>query len=190
MILAGLSEFLIAAGVVFALWNIRPSSTPIKALVTIGLLSTLIASLLGAVKFLSAFDTSQYHQVFTYFSKHISMTAFIIGASWSHLKSNRAKQLALSILVVAAGSFSVNFFINLDLLSVSIMLIALIFVAYQVAYNKQAQNNIFISIALLMSTLLWGAIIKDTDIRISIFHVCVAAFLLFFTLALQIKRVA
>jgi hypothetical protein len=190
MILAGLSEFLIAAGVVFALWNIRPSSTPINALVTIGLLSTLVASLLGAVTFLSAFDTSQYHQVFTYFSKHIGMTAFIIGASWSHLKSHKAKQFALAILVVAAGSFTVNFFTKLDLLSVSIMLIALIFVAYQVAYNKQAQNNIFISIALLMSTLLWGAIIKDTDIRIGIFHVCVAAFLLFFTLALRIKRVA
>ncbi|MFT5815885.1 MAG: hypothetical protein ACI9VT_003661, partial [Psychroserpens sp.] len=83
-----------------------------------------------------------------------------------------------------------NFFIKLDLLSVSIMLIALIFVAYQVAYNKQAQNNIFISIAVLTSTLLWGAIINDTDIKIGIFHVCVAAFLIFFTLALRIKRVA
>lgn len=188
MILAGLSEFLIIASIIYALKTL-PVNQPIMATVyRLGLLVTLCASALGGLYFLDILDVGEYHKTFTFISKHVALTAFIIGAGWSFYSSQPKKIIALLILASAFVSLGLNTVQELSLLSMGIMLAAIIFTLFCMSSSLSALKLLAIGTVILLSTLVWGAVISNTDLMIAVYHVCVAGFYLLAALSFNQKR--
>ncbi|MGK0247581.1 MAG: hypothetical protein ACI910_000304 [Oleispira sp.] len=185
MLIAGITEFLIIGSILYALATLPSQHGHISTLYRVALLVTLTAASLGAVKFLTSIQISDYHQFFTYISKHVALTAFIITGAWGVFKSKQSKIIAAGIVAASLISFIVNFSTDLPLLSIIIMLLALVFTAFNMRSNPASLRYLIIAILVLLSTLLWGAIIKDRDTMIGVYHACVGLFYVLITLSFK-----
>ncbi|MFQ3172228.1 MAG: hypothetical protein ACI9DG_002268 [Oleispira sp.] len=185
MLIAGITEFLIIGSILYALATLPSQHGHISTLYRVALLVTLTAASLGAVKFLTSIQISDYHQFFTYISKHVALTAFIITGAWGVFKSKQAKIIAAGIVAASLISFIVNFSTDLSQLSIIIILLALVFTAFNMRSNPASLRYLIIAILVLLSTLLWGAIIKDRDTMIGVYHACVGLFYVLITLSFK-----
>ena len=185
MLIAGITEFLIIGSILYALATLPSQHGHISTLYRVALLVTLTAASLGAVKFLTSIHISDYHQFFTYISKHVALTAFIIAGAWGVFKSKQSKIIAAGIVAASLISFIVNFSTDLSQLSIIIMLLALVFTAFNMRSNPASLRYLIIAILVLLSTLLWGAIIKDRDTMIGVYHACVGLFYVLITLSFK-----
>jgi len=188
MLLAGLSEFVIMGAILYALIALPKNSPAMDSIYKLALLITLFASTLGAIKFLSDLDISKYHQIFTFISKHVAVTAFIICAGWPLFRTKATQILAVSILISTLVSLIINLFTELSLLSMGIMIFALGFTIYSMKENKTAMLYLSLATGLLLSTLFWGAFIKDLDTMIGVYHLCVGGFYLLAALSFKTKN--
>jgi hypothetical protein len=185
MLIAGITEFLIIGSILYALATLPSQHGHISTLYRVALLVTLTAASLGAVKFLTAIQISDYHQFFTYISKHVALTAFIITGAWGVFKSKQSKIIAAGIVAASLISFIVNFSTDLSQLSIIIILLALVFTAFNMRSNPASLRYLILAILVLLSTLLWGAIIKDRDTMIGVYHACVGLFYVLITLSFK-----
>jgi hypothetical protein len=185
MLIAGITEFLIIGSILYALATLPSEHGHISTLYRVALLVTLTAASLGAVKFLTSINISAYHQYFTYISKHVGLTVFIIAAAWRVFISTRSKIIAGGLVAASFVSFILNLSSELTLLSMVIMLLALVFTAFNMRSNPTSLTFLIIGFSALLSTLLWGAMIKDTDTMIGIYHTCVGLFYVFITLSFK-----
>jgi hypothetical protein len=185
MLIAGITEFLIIGSILYALATLPSQHGHISTLYRVALLVTLTAASLGAVKFLTSIQISDYHQFFTYISKHVALTAFIITGAWGVFKSKQAKIIAAGIVAASLISFIVNFSTDLSQLSIIIILLALVFTAFNMRSNPASLRYLIIAILVLLSTLLWEAIIKDRDTMIGVYHACVGLFYVLITLSFK-----
>ncbi len=179
MLIAGLSEFyLIAALILASLY--APKNTPknIQIGYLFALFITALAALSGALKYLDILDTNSWHHVFSYASKHLAMAVFVICALWPLLKNLRQKQLAFYLLLLSLFSFLIN--LSLDLaFTADIVIISSIFFAFSLLKaDKTARFKLLAALSILLSTLLWGAIIDNNSLRIGIFHLCLGSYFL------------
>lgn len=185
MLLAGLSEFIIIAGIVYALFKMPKQTLAIESIGKLALLVTLIASSLGAIKFLTDINVNQYHVIFTFMSKHIAVTAFIICAGWGFFTTNINRIIATVILISAFASLLINMVTELSLLSMIIMVIALVFTIFNMRSKTTSMKQLLFATACLLSTLAWGAFIKDMDTMIGVYHLCVGLFYFFAALSFK-----
>lgn len=176
MLLAGISELAIIVGILFCLITLPKHNVITDTICRLALLVTLSASLLGAVKFLTQFNISEYHSFFTYISKHFAVTAFIICAAWGYMNKPALRKIATVFLVGALTSMFINLFTELSLLSMATMLAAIIFTTISMDNGKHSKIYLIGAAIVLMSTLIWGGVINDLDLNIAIYHICVGGF--------------
>ncbi len=188
MLLAGLSEAFIIGAILYALKTLPSHSRFMGVIFQLSLLITLTASLFGAIKFLTDLDVSRYHGLFTYLSKHLALTAFIIGAAWQHFESNLNKNIAYLILVSAFVSLLLNIKHELSLVSMIIMLLAIAFTLLNLKSNSKALIRLSLATVVLLSTLIWGALISNKDLLIAVYHLCVGGFYLLSTLSFSQQK--
>jgi hypothetical protein len=185
MLISGLTEFLIIGSIIYALIVIPSNHNHISTLYRVSLFITLVAAALGAVMFLTAININAYHQYFTFISKHIALTAFIVGAAWGAYNSKLHKLIAGGLVLAALASLVINMYTDLSLISMIILLITLAFTGFCIKSNKTSLLFLVLAVTALLSTMVWGAIVKDQDLMIGIYHVCVAVFYVLISLALK-----
>jgi hypothetical protein len=181
MLISGLTELLIMGSIIYALIALPANHGHMSSLYRVSLLVTLAASTLGAVKFLSSVNVTAYHQYFTFISKHTALTTFIIGAAWSGYNSKSKRIIAGGLILTALISLAINIYIELSLLSMIILVTSLAFTGYCIQSNKISLILLMLALTTLLSTLLWESMVKDKDLMIGIYHLCVAIFYLFIT---------
>jgi uncharacterized membrane protein YccC len=115
----------------------------------------------------------------------VALTAFIITGAWGAFKSKQSKIIAAGIVAASLISFIVNLSTDLSQLSMIIMLLSLVFTAFNMRSNPASLRYLIIAILVLLSTLLWGAIIKDRDTMIGVYHACVGLFYVLITLSFK-----
>ncbi|MFT7111159.1 MAG: hypothetical protein ACI843_002839 [Psychrobacter glaciei] len=190
MLISGLTEFLIMGSIIYALIAIPANHGYMSTLYRVSLLLTLTASTLGAVIFLSSVDVTAYHQYFTFISKHIALTTFIIGGAWSVYNSRMKRIIAGGLILVALTSLIINIYTELSLLSMILLVTTFAFTGFCMKSNIKSLILLMLAVTALLSTLLSGSMVKDKDLMIGIYHLCVALFYLFITLSYkQINRI-
>jgi hypothetical protein len=68
-----------------------------------------------------------------------------------------------------------------------ILLMALAFIGFCIKSDKTSLSLLVLAVVALLSTLVWGAVIKDQDLMIGSYHVSVAVF--YFLITLSFKRI-
>jgi hypothetical protein len=185
MLLAGLSEFFIIASIIYALKTLKAPHPLMGTVFRLGLLVTLCASTLGSLYFLDILNVGEYHKLFTFISKHVALTAFIIGAGWGFYNSKTKKIIGITLLISALTSLALNTTQELSLLSMAIMLIAILFTLFCMRSSINELKLLATGTIILLSTLFWGAIISNQDLMIAVYHTCVAGFYFLTTLSFK-----
>ncbi len=177
MLIAGYSEFLLILCLLYVASLLpRNNEKPMQALYLVALGIIACTAFLGGLKFLQLADTSRYHQILGFYSKHLAMPFFVLMALWPCLQSSRSKFIAKTFMLASIVSCLVNLKFKAGFVSDAIIISALIFTATQVKKNTKALVCISLGLFLLISTLLWSVLIKDESIRIGIFHLCLIAY--------------
>ncbi len=177
MFLAGLSEFYLLAALAYAATLLaKPAHPAITAGYLTALALTALAALCGAIRYLELGDVIIWHKELSFYSKHLAMSAFVILALWHQLPSSKTRLLAVGLLGGSVISCLLNFHYPLSALSDGIIVSAILLAAYTLRGNRQAMNQIIVALALLLSTLLWSAVITDNSLRIGIFHLCLGSY--------------
>lgn len=186
MLFAGLSEFLIIAAIAFAISQRHRNQTRL-VFISYLLCGLIVAatSLLGALKFLGIADLPLAYFRLGFASLFFAMTGFIVTGLWPFLISRRKKQLGAGLIIIALCSAAINGFTPIKALgSISIILSAMA----AIWILKEARPLAITAFCLLLSTLVWGAVLSDDNLRIGFFHMAIAGF--FSCLALAIKHSA
>ena len=177
MLLAGISEFYLLASLAYAAPLVPKQSQRIIQFGYLGALSlTAMAALCGAIRYLELGDSLAWHQELSFYSKHLGMPVFVVLALWGNLPSVSRRLGAITLLLMSALSCLANLYYQLSMASDAIIVMALVFAAYSLKNNRRALKHIVMALALLLSTLLWSAIITDTSLRIAVFHVCLGSY--------------
>jgi hypothetical protein len=187
MMISGLTEFLIIGSIIYALITLPSNHNHISTLYRVSLLITLVAAGLGAIMFLTTVNVNTYHQYFAFISKHTALTTFIIAAAWGALHSKLSKLISAGLILAAFASLFINIFTELSFLSMIILLMALAFIGFCIKSDKTSLSLLVLAVVALLSTLVWGAVIKDQDLMIGSYHVSVAVF--YFLITLSFKRI-
>ncbi len=187
MLLAGFSEFFLLAALAVAATKV-PQDT--HKLIQVGYLAALsltaLSALCGAIRYLDLGDSLVWHQTLTFYSKHLGMPIFVIMALWPNLRSYKTRALAAGFVALSLISCLINLAYSLSVLSDGLMVSVLLFTAYSLRQDRQTASFILLALSLLLSTLLWGAIITDESLRIGVFHMCLGGY--FIVLASSLNR--
>ncbi len=177
MFLAGISEFYLLAALAYAATLLaKPAPPAITAGHLAALTLTALAAICGAIRFLELGDVLIWHKELSFYSKHLAMPAFVILALWHNLPSSKTRSIAIGLLTMSLVSCWLNFIYSLGALSDGIIISAILLAAYTLRANRQVFVQIMLALALLLSTLLWSALITDNSLRIGIFHLCLGSF--------------
>jgi len=190
MFIAGLSEFLLMASLVFAAIKYPCVNPGIRAVYHLTLATTLSAALMGALRYLEVADTIFWHQTFSFASKHIGMAGFIGISLLSICRTTLEKQIILCLMAIATCSFMVNIFTSFPILSDAVIILLLGFGVHLYRSNTKAATLVVVATVILLSTLVWGAIIPDENFRLGVFHVCLSLFIVLFSQGVQHERTA
>lgn len=190
MFIAGLSEFLLIASLVFAAIKYPCVSPGIRAIYHLTLATTLSAALMGALRYLEVADTLFWHKAFSFASKHLGMAGFIGISLLSICRTTLEKQIIFCLMAIATCSFVVNIFASYPILSDAVIILLLGFGVHLFRSNMTAATLVVMATAILLSTLLWGGIIHDENIRLGVFHVCLSLFIVLFSQGVQHERTA
>lgn len=190
MLIAGLSEFLIIASLIWiAIKHPFAHHTHLRNLLLLCLFITAVAASLGAIKYLTAFNTQNAHSIMTYISKYLAMPAISLLTLF-HFNNTATPSRSLVIMIrfligISILSFALNTQYQLGFINDGVIIFSLILACWS---NNSAFKYISIAILCLASTLLWGAIITDQNIRTGVFHSAVALFFLFLGTAYSQKN--
>jgi len=176
MFLAGISEFYLLAGLAYAATLLaKPAHPAITAGYLTALTLTALAAICGAIRYLELGDVLFWHKELSFYSKHLAMPAFVILALWHNLPSSNTRLIAIGLLAMSLVSCLLNLTYSLSALSDGIIVFAIFLAAYTLRDNRQVLGQIIVALALLLSTLLWSALITDNSLRIGIFHLCLGS---------------
>jgi len=177
MFIAGITEFFLIACVLFSasLFPRQAGKTlQLAYVMTLGFIA--LSAFMGALRFLELANTLTFHTWFTYLSRHLAMTCFVIFSLWPNLQSSRAKLLAKMLLLLSLISCMLNLNFQLTWLTDVTIFSALLFTVYQLRRNTAAMLSVVVGLVLLASNPLWGLIIDNESLRIGINHFCLGAY--------------
>lgn len=190
MLIAGFSEFLIIISLIWVTVQ-QPFSKhfPFRALPLMCLIITGTAASLGVIKYLMTVNIQEAHSIMTYASKHLAMP-FMCLLTLYHLNKtfdqSRAINLSVLILtVLSLVSFTLNAWYALSFISDAAIIGSLIIAMYASRNSPRIVQYLGLGIVCLSSTILWGLIIQDDNLRIGAFHGVVALFFFFLGLTYQ-----
>jgi len=153
----------------------KPAHPAITAGYLAALTLTALAAICGAIRYLELGDVLFWHKELSFYSKHLAMPAFVILALWHNLPSSNTRLIAIGLLAMSLVSCLLNLTYSLSALSDGIIVFAIFLAAYTLRDNRQVLGQIIVALALLLSTLLWSALITDNSLRIGIFHLCLGS---------------
>jgi hypothetical protein len=183
MLIAGLSEFFIIAGILFAL---RQRDLRQPTALAYGYLlcafTIAMAALLGALQFLEIANVDSVYQAFVYTSTFFAMTSFTVIGLWPTLFNTNKTYIAYGVLAFTLMGFIINLFISLPILGNIALCIAVISCILLIPDTRRYSIG---GLSILLSTAILGLIITDNNIRIGVFHLCVGLF--FVALGLTFK---
>ena len=190
MLIAGFSEFLIIISLIWVTVQ-QPFSKhfQFRALLLMCLITTITAASLGAIKYLMPANIQEAHSVMTYASKHLAMP-FICLLTLYHINKTfaRSRAIHLSVLILTALSllsFTLNLWYALSFISDTAIIGSLIIATFASRNSPRIVRYLSVGIVCLTSTILWGLIIQDDNLRIGAFHSAVALFFFFLGLTYQ-----
>lgn len=171
MLIAGLSELLLIAGLSFAfVHNLKHKRSLIIAM---AIIITTCAASAGFIRYLELADTVSVHQSFSFISKHFAMPAFITGLLW---QSFSRPVLPWAILGLTLISFAINTLYSAGFISDAIIVLLCLYFIYQVRTQLPALAQAVTALFILTSTLIWGIIMSDKDLLLGLFHLSLACF--------------
>ena len=184
MLLAGLSETVLISGLLFA-YRTLPAhdSQLIRVLFNLSLLITGTAAIFGFIRYTGLWENISLHQNCSFFAKHIAMTFFINLSAWGIYQA-QYKLLAKTLLSLSVISFTINLAYPLTILSDAIIIVSLILLMTRIWTNIRARVFVALAITLLLSTLIWGLLLSDANLKLALFHVSLAGFFIALSLAL------
>ena len=186
MLIAGLSEFLIIAGILFALiQRDRRQTTVLVYGYMLCAFTIAMAALLGALQFLEIANVDSIYQAFVYASTFFAMTGFTVIGLWPTLININKVYIAYGLLAFAIIGFLINLFISLPILGNLALCIAVITSILLIPDTRRYSIG---GVSILLSTLILGLVITDNNIRIGVFHLCVGLF--FVALGLTFRQPA
>lgn len=178
MIVAGLSELFLLWALGFAFYTNR--HTHKNHLVVIALFITTFAAVMGFIRYLELADTQSLHQSLSFAAKHGAMPGFLLGLLWSTFKRAIIAYALLTIVVINIVIHSISPIpMSTDILIVGLSL----YLIYELRGDRRPLYCGIIGLALLLSTLIWGAIIADKSLSIGAFHLCLGGFIACITFA-------
>jgi len=177
MFLAGLSEFYLLATLAYAATLLaKPAHPAITAGYLAALALTAAAAICGAIRYLELGDVLIWHKELSFYSKHLGMPGFVLLALWPNTLSRKTRFIATGLLAMSLISCLLNLVYSLGALSDGIIVSAILLAAYTQRHNRLVFRQIMVALTLLLSTLLWSAIITDNNVRIGIFHLCLGSY--------------
>lgn len=186
MLIAGLTELILIAAVSFAA---RRAPKPVGSLLQTGYVIALccigVAAFVGGLRFLELANTHSYHIALTYVAKQVATPVFVLCALWPHLTSPTARLTAKLLMLLAVVSCLLNLRFELAWLADAIIVTVLVFAAFQVKGMHRASFGVLLGLMLLLSNLLWQAMIDNESLRIGIAHVCLAGFFMVVAKSMQ-----
>lgn len=184
MLLAGLSETVLISGLIFA-YHTQNNHTSqlIRGLFILSLLITGSAATFGFMRYTGLWDNLSPHQTMSFIAKHLAMAFFINLSAWGIYQA-QYKLLAKILLSLSVMSFTINLAYPLTLLSDAIIIASLTLVMVRIWPNIRARVFVALAITLLLSTLIWGLILSNANIKLAIFHVSLGGFYIALSLAL------
>lgn len=178
MILAFAGELVLVAALLFLVVQVFGSGGSAKyprLVMTLALLFIAVTASLGALRYLGEQDLVPLHDLMSYGSRFIAMPLYACAALvlWGRLPM----MMAAVLLVVAM----------LPLLGLPAMITDAVLVLCLLRLVQQAQLKLVMSLSLLSLLLvpLCSLLIKDRDLAMGLFHLCLASH--FFCLALALR---
>jgi hypothetical protein len=190
MLIAGFSELLIIISLIWVTIH-QPFSKhyQFRAILLMCLITTIVAASLGAIKYLMPVNIQEAHSVMTYASKHLAMP-FICLLTLYHINKTftQSRAIHLSVLILTVFSllsFTLNLWYALSFITDAAIIGSLIIATYASRHSAHIMRYLSFGIACLTSTILWGQVIQDDNLRIGAFHSVVALFFFFLGLTYQ-----
>ena len=184
MLIAGLSEFLIIAGILFALrQRDRRQPTALAYGYVLCAFTIAMAALLGALQFLEIAKVDSVYPVLVYTSAFFAMTGFTVIGLWPTLIYTNKTYIAFGLLAFTLMGFIINLFISLPILGNLALCLAVITSILLIPDTRRYSIG---GLSILLSTVILGLIITDNNIRIGVFHLCVGLF--FVAMGLTFKQ--
>lgn len=178
MYIAGLSELLLLSALLFAAKDGAQQQRHPLIYVALGI--TFCAAVMGLLRYLELADTLSWHQSLSFAGKHFAMASFLIALLWQSLNP---KALPYSLVGLALAFSLINYLTPIGIISDAYIVLLSLLLVFKVRQIPQALYMGVSAIALLLSTLAWGAIIQDEDLRIGVFHLCLSSFYVLITLS-------
>lgn len=184
MLLAGLSETVLISGLIFAY---RTQSVHTSKLIRGSFILSLLiigsAATFGFMRYTGLWDNLSPHQTMSFIAKHLAMAVFINLSAWGIYQA-QYKLLAKTLLSLSVISFTINLVYSLTILSDAIIIASLTLLMARVWPNIRARAFVALAITLLLSTLIWGLILSDANLKLALFHVSLGGFYITLSLAL------
>lgn len=178
MYIAGLSELLLLSALLFAANDsIHQQRHP---LVYVALGITFCAAIMGLLRYLEIADTLTWHQSLSFAGKHFAMASFLIALLWQSLSP---KALPYALVAVSLVFTLINYLTPIGIISDAYIVLLSLILVFKIRHSQQSMYMGLCGIALLLSTLAWGAIIQNENLRIGIFHLCLSSFYVLITLS-------
>jgi len=188
MFFAGFSEFFIIGSLVYALSQRNTQQTTAVAISHITCAFIVGATaLLGALRFLEIADFAALYQGLGFISIFFAMTGFVVTGLWPQLVADGKAMLATILIAIALLGLLINLFTSVKLLGSVAVILSVISAVW--VLNKSRPYAIT-ALLLLLSTLVWGAVIDDENWRIGLFHLSIAGFFSVMTMAIKRQYLA
>ena len=184
MLIAGFSEFLIIFGLIWVATQQSFSKHGLfRNLLHTCLFITALAASLGALKYLTLVNLLEAHGVMTFLSKHLAMPCICL-LTVLHINKTfkQSKPIEIAVLVLATlslVSFALNLWHSLSFMSDAIIIGSLMLGMQSGRGNPTILLYLGLGIICLSSTIIWGLLLSDSNLRIGAFHAAVSLFLFF-----------
>lgn len=187
MVIAGASEFLLIASLIFAAIKAPKLKPRLKLIYLAALASTFFAATMGVFRYLELADTVALHSAFSFASKHLGMALFIgISLLAATSKSEETRPI-IALIGISTISLMINSFASLVILSDAVIILLLAYGIYLHRNHPKTSIQLTLATLILFSTLVWGLIIHNSDFRLGVFHLCLSLFIFIFTVSMNKK---
>ena len=180
MPIAGTSEFLLLASLLFAVFKGPKLNAQLRTVYLIAIVSTFVAATMGVFRYLELADTIAWHSAFSFASKHLGMALFISIALLTITTTKQEKKPIYILLSIGLVSVVVNLITSFEMLSDAIIALLLAYGIYLKRKYPSIAIQLSVATVIILSTLAWGAIVHNPDIRLGIFHLCLSLFIFLF----------
>ncbi|NVK38254.1 MAG: hypothetical protein HWE18_10035 [Gammaproteobacteria bacterium] len=178
MYIAGLSELLLLSALLFSAKQGAQQKRHPLIYVALGI--TFGAAVMGLLRYLELANTLEWHKELSFAGKHFAMASFLIALLWQTLTP---RALPYGLVGLALIFTVINYLTPIGIISDAYIVILSLVLIFKVRQNMQALYMGIAGVILLLSTLVWGAIIQDESLRIGVFHLCLSSFYVLITLS-------